>query len=130
MTDTHPVPFSLEELWVLQGTIRHEQAQPWQGSWPAYNLDLNGKIARAILFCIDYEQEFAQVVLTKGDTLAIDYCVSKDIKDANGKPVGKKILEKVFRARLAIEDGNELVVDEPDDDGRITRLSVFRKANE
>lgn len=130
MTETAPVPFTLDELWVLQGAVRHEQAQPWQGMWPAYSLSLNDEIARGIIFCIDNLEGFYTIPLSRGDCLCIDATVSKDIKDANGKLIGKKILEKSFRARLAILDGFQLMADEPDDDGKIARLGVYRKATE
>lgn len=124
------MPFTLDELWILQGTVRHEQPQPWQGNWPAVSVELNDAIAAAIVFCLDNEQEFATLALSRGDCLLIDYCVSKDIKDANGKMTGKAILLKTFRARQAIAYGDMALVDEPDDDGRTVRLSTFRKANE
>ena len=129
MTDTTPVPFTLLELWVLQSFIRHEQPQPWQGKWPGYSLELNDDIAAAIVFCVDEEQEFAQLMLSRGDCLVIDCCVNNAAKDSQGNPAGKMILLKSFRARQALSYPMSLT-DEPDRDEQASRMETFRKATE
>ncbi len=130
MSDTVPVPFTLDELWTIQGGVRHEQGQPWQGLWPTTSVALNDDIAAGIVFCLDSQQEFCTLLLSRGDCFLIDYCISKDLKDATGKPVGRHILTKTFRARQALAYGELPTVDEPDDDGKAARLNTIRKAYE
>ena len=130
MSNTVPVTFSLEELWTLQGGVRHEQAQPWQGGWPGYSRELNDVIAEGIVFCVDEGQELATLLLSRGDLYCIDFCISKDIKDPGGKQIGRAILLKTFRARQRLAYGDQLLTDEPDDDGSTARLNIYRKATE
>ncbi len=97
--------FSADELWLLQSVIRHEI--PQQETWrhPPASLDLNGKIAEALLFLADAKSiSEVALVLNLGDCLAIDYCAPQSAKSAAGVPLGKQILIKSYRARREIED--------------------------
>lgn len=118
MPDRTPQTFTLEELWLLQAKVRHEMAH--QGEWksaPA-NLELNERVAMAILFCEDNGQPDACLELSLDDCLAIDYVVPQEAKDVNGVPLGKPILRKSFRARaklLGHEYSAVASAEEPDD---------------
>ncbi len=105
--------FSLEELWLMQSVIRHEMPQIDQWKFAPANLDLNDQIAQALVFCDENGVNEAALVLSRGDCLAIDYCVPQGAKSAAGVPIGKHILMKSFRARRAIEDQDFRLTDEP-----------------
>ncbi len=105
--------FSLEELWLMQSVIRHEMPQIDQWKFAPANLELNDQIAQALVFCDENGVNEAALVLSRGDCLAIDYCVPQGAKSAAGVPIGKHILMKSFRARRAIEDQDFRLTDEP-----------------
>jgi hypothetical protein len=99
MPETTPVAFTLEELWLLQGCIRHEV--PQQESWrmPPASLALNDAIAEGILFCTDGKEDEAAVLLSMADCLAIDATVPSGARNVDGLPIGRSVLLKSFRAR-------------------------------
>lgn len=105
--DAVPVTFTLSELWVLQGVVRHESAQPWQGKWPITSVELNDRIAEAIWFCTNENQQEAAIILTRGDCYLIDALVPASAKDTDGKLVGKPILLKTYHVRSVLADGIE-----------------------
>lgn len=110
------VPFTLDELWFLQSVIRHDMAGAFE-NWemPPVSIDLNDQIAEAILLCEDGADE-AHLVLSRHSCLVIDYCVDASARDINGKPIGRNILLKSFRARMQIKDGDSPlynIVEEP-----------------
>jgi hypothetical protein len=115
MADTAPVVFTLDELWLLRSVVRHEMASQETWKFPPASLDLNDRIAEAILFCHEHEVDEAALMLTRGDTLILDYVVPQDAKSARGIPLGVPILLKTFAARRALEE-DQLVAedDEPD----------------
>lgn len=108
---THPVPFALADLWLIQGFVRHEMAQQDTWKFPPASLSLNSSIAEAILFCVDQNEPEAVIDLSLGDCLVFDYLIPNTLSDVDGKPVGREILLKTFRARRAIEDGTALTAD-------------------
>lgn len=130
MSETFPVAFSVDELWILQAFVRHEQGTPWQGKWPAFSLDLNDAIAEALVFCDDNAEQMATLQLSKGDCYLVDYCVPNNVKDANGRLIGKQILMKSFHARQAIAYGDLATAEEPASDDVTQRLNTVRKALE
>ncbi|MCC7366421.1 MAG: hypothetical protein IT303_18840 [Dehalococcoidia bacterium] len=105
--------FTCEELWLLQGVIRHEVAQGEQWRYPPASLDLNDQIAESLLRCADLGIDEAALVLSLADALAIDYCVPQSAKSPSGVPIGKNILMKSFRVRREIELGSEPETEEP-----------------
>lgn len=106
--------FTLDQLWLLRSVVRHEMAQQETWKIPPADRSLNGQIASAILFCVDNAQGEAAVRLTLGDTYVLDYCVQQDAKDPkSGVNIGKPILLEVFRARKAIEEGENAYAEEP-----------------
>jgi hypothetical protein len=116
MEDTVSIVFSLEELWLMQACVRHETAQAEQWKFPPASLPLNDAIAAAILFCEEQKAGEAALLLSRHDCLVLDYNVPSSAKDAYGKPIGKAILLKSFKARsqldgdlcLAEETGQEM----------------------
>lgn len=97
--------FTIEELWLLQSVIRHELPQLDQWKFPPASIDLNDQIAETLLLCEENNLSEAALLLSRGDTLVIDYCVPQNAKSASGLPVGKNVLMKSFRARRALESG-------------------------
>ncbi len=131
MPDSISVLFTKDELWVLQGFVRHETGQPWQGAWPNFSKDLNDQIANALLFCEDESQLDAAIVLSKGDCYAIDSLVPNSLKSAAGTLVGRAILLKTFRVRSQLEGSFTSTADEPTVDVKeIERKLEEWKANE
>jgi hypothetical protein len=107
MADTAPVIFTLEELWLLRSVVRHEI--PSQETWkfPPASLHLNDQIAETILLCHENQLEEAALMLSRGDTLIIDYVVPQDAKSAKGVPLGVPVLLKSFRARKELAEGEQ-----------------------
>lgn len=102
MADTAPVVFTLDELWLLRSVVRHEMQSQETWKFPPASVDLNDQIAEAILFCHEHQVEEAALMLTRGDTLIIDFVVPQDAKSARGVPLGTPILLKTFAARRAL----------------------------
>lgn len=121
-----PVTFTTAELWLLRSVVRHEASPAWQGKWPTYDLELNEQIAEAILLCTDEGQAEANLVMTKGDLLILDALVPQDAKDAQGKPIGKDILLKTFRARRLLNGGVVDTAEDPDVTQQRTRLEEWK----
>ena len=111
--NTASAVFSVEELWMLQSSIRHEIAQLEQWKFPPASLDLNDQVAECLLRCHEYSLSEGPLVLSRGDCLVIDYCVPQTAKSPSGVPIGKNILIKSFRARMQLIDGDLLGADEP-----------------
>ena len=125
---TASVVFTAEELWLIQGVIRHEIAQSEQWRNPPADLDLNDLIAEALLRCHEHELDEAAIQLNLGMCFAIDYCVPQNAKSPSGIPIGKNILMKSFRARKIIKDGADLIVEEPNAPNRIEIDAQLREA--
>jgi len=107
------VVFSKEELWYLRSVVRHEMAGGDAWRFPPVSLDLNSQIADAILLCEDQGQDEAALTLTMGDCYLIDAVVDQNAKDANGRPIGKPVLLKAFRARTVIAGYPQATAEEP-----------------
>ncbi len=99
------VILSLDELWLLRSVVRHEVSEQRNWQRPPANLDLNGRIARAVLRCEELHASEDMLPLTTDDCLVLDYVVPQDARDVNGRPIGKALLLKVFAARRSLEDG-------------------------
>jgi len=97
--------FTLDELWLIHAVIRHEAPGQKEMKFPYSNLDLNDLLAETILRCEEQGLKDAALTLTRGDCLAIDATVSVGMKDQYGKPIGKNILLKVFKARDMLSGG-------------------------
>ena len=97
-----PVAFTLGELWLLQGCVRHEIAS--QDTWrrPPADLALNTAIADAIYDCVEFNLGEVTLLLSAHHTLIIDALVPQAAKDADGHALGKVILLKSFAARRAL----------------------------
>lgn len=102
MPDRTPVVFTLSELWLLQGKVRHEIAGREQWQTPPADRELNDQVAMALLFCEDNSAGEACLALSIGDCLVLDYVVPQDAKDSEGRALGKPILRKTFAARRAL----------------------------
>lgn len=111
--NTASAVFSVEELWMLQSTVRHELAQIEQWKFPPASVDLNDQIAECLLRCHEYNLAEGALILSRGDCLVIDYCVPQTAKSVAGVPIGKNILMKSFRARMQLLDGDILAAEEP-----------------
>lgn len=111
---TTSVIFTCEELWLLQSTIRHEVPQMEQWGNPPASPSLNDQVADALLRCTEFNLAEAALLLTRGDCLAIDYCVPQGAKSSSGAPIGKNILLKSFKARRELDDGPDLEAEEPE----------------
>ncbi|MGI8925326.1 MAG: hypothetical protein ACR2HN_01605 [Tepidiformaceae bacterium] len=96
--------FTVDELWLLQSVVRHEMAQSEQWKQPPVSLALNDQVAESLLLCHDNGLAEAALLLTRGDCLAIDYCVSQGAKSPSGVAVGKSVLLKSFKARRELEE--------------------------
>jgi len=121
-----PVEFTQDELWILQSVLRHEQASNGEWKFPPWGVDLNDAICEAIVFCVENKQKEVSVSLSRGDLLAIDYHINPFYKDPLGKQVGKDILLKVMRARMALREAPWETVQEPDDQDMRTRFAVWK----
>ena len=108
------IEFSIAELWLLQGVIRHELAA--QGTWkfPPASIELNDQVAAAILRCYDHDVPTAFLELTRGDTLAIDFLVPNTAKDQSGVMIGKAVLLKSFKARADLAEWFAATAEEPE----------------
>jgi hypothetical protein len=120
------IEFSIQELWLIRAVVRHESSPAWQGKWPTYNLELNDQVAEAILLCTDEKQDGASLMVTQGDLYLLDAMVPQDAKDAAGKPIGKDILLKTFRARRELSGGERATAEDPDVAEQRTRLEEWK----
>lgn len=111
---TTSIVFSCDELWLLQSTIRHEVAQMEQWKNPPASASLNDQVADALFRCSELNLTEAAILVTRGDCLAVDYCVPQGAKSASGAPIGKSILMKSFKARRELDEGPELSAEEPE----------------
>ena len=108
------IEFSYEELWLLQGVVRHEMQGQEVWKFPPASLDLNDQIARALLHCDVNKVPTAFLELTRGDTLAIDFLVPNTAKTAGGVMIGKAVLLKSFKARADIAEWFAATAEEPE----------------
>lgn len=111
--ETVSVMFSLDELWLAQAAVRHECERMGEWKFPPASLDLNDQIAGAILACVERNEPEGPLLLSRGDTLLLDYCVPAGAKDAKGQLLGKTVLLKTFAARRDLRDGPQPVGVEP-----------------
>jgi hypothetical protein len=112
-TRTASQVFTCDELWLLQSVIRHELPQLDQWNFPPASVDLNDQIAEALVLCDENSLGEAALLLTRGDTLVIDYCVPQGAKSVAGVAIGKSVLLKSFRARRALETSDMPSAEEP-----------------
>lgn len=127
-----PAVFTLAELWVLRGCIRHGLASMHE-QWPKFapaSQALNDQIVYAIVACEDYKVPEMALALSYADCLAIDYCVQEQAKDSAGNLAGRAILLKAARARKALADVYSTAIGMSDDPEVRARLATFRKAHE
>ena len=97
------VPFDLAELWLLQQHVRHEMQGLREWEAPPASLELNDRIAGAILLLEETGEGEAAFELAFGDCLVIDYVIPASAKDVDGKLIGKRILLKTYEARRQIQ---------------------------
>lgn len=114
MNEEVAVTFSLDELWLLHTVIRHESDNSRTWKFPSSGLELNDRIAEAILVCEETPLPESALDLSRGDCLCIDANVNVGMKDAYGKMAGKSILLKVFAARRTLSGGIEATAQEPE----------------
>lgn len=103
--DTTVLVLSVDALWLLQSRVRHEHAAMDTWHYPLASASLNDAIAEALLFCEETQAKEAAIVVTWGDLLLIDAVVDASAKDAEGKPLGKPLLLKTFKARQCLRRG-------------------------
>ena len=94
----HFVEFTLEELWMLNDVVRHDEDAISGKKWPVVSTELNGQVALAIAACEDHKLGGYCMALTMGDLLLLDANVRRDMKTPEGAK-GVDVLLKVFRAR-------------------------------
>lgn len=111
--NTACIVVSVDELWLLQRFIRHEMAEQDRWHFPPVSVDLNDQIADALRLTKKNGLTDAALVLTRGDCLAIDYCVPSEAKTPAGVPIGRDLLLKTYSARYLIDNGDELTAAEP-----------------
>ena len=92
------IEFTINELWLLNSFVRHDEDAINKKRWPVVSTELNEQIALAIVACEDSGLEGYTLLLTKGDLLLIDYHIRCDTKTPEGAK-GKEILLKIYRAR-------------------------------
>lgn len=127
LNDTVRVEFSLPELWLMRGTVRHAIANEdqWKG-YPPANVDLNDQIAAAILRCEEYNIGVTTLDLSRGDCLVIDFNVNQDAKDREGNEIGKELLLKTFKARKQLRgEDAEWPIPNEWPDGDLTNEGAF-----
>lgn len=131
-----PVTFSLNQLWMLNGYIRHEFQQMEMWKFPPGGRDLNDQIAEAILVCSESGrneedsltiQEYT-LLLSKGDLYAIDFHIRDGMKDPNGVNVGREILLLTFKARRTLSEGVQNTAVEPpiDHDAVVSKMEEWK----
>lgn len=102
MPDKTPIVFTLPELWLLQGKVRHEAASRDQWRVQPASQELNTQVAMAILLCEENGLPDACLEVSFDDCLVIDYVIPQDAKDSEGRPLGRPILRKSFVARRCL----------------------------
>jgi hypothetical protein len=63
--------------------------------------------------------------VTRRDCLLIDYVTEQDAKGSDGKPLGKPLLMASFSAYREIEEGPMPTAEDPDAEGKRSRLREF-----
>lgn len=99
MPDRTPIIFTLQELWLLQGKVRHDTAHREQWTVPPANQELNTQVAMAILLCEENGVLDACLELSFEDCLLLDYVIPQEAKDSDGHQLGRPVLRKSFLAR-------------------------------
>lgn len=96
--DTVPIVFTLAELWILQGFVRHDERALPEDKYPLKSTDLNGTIALAISTCERVSLKEHTLLLSYEEMLLIDAAVPQAVKTEEGGR-GKDILLKICNAR-------------------------------
>ena len=124
MKTSTPVTFTADELWLLQGVVRHEMPQGDTWKFPPASVDLNDQIADVLIACIDAGLREATLSLTRGDLLLLDFVVPQSATSPIGTKLGREILLKSFRARRALS-GDELPnAAEPEDTPTLNEIDA------
>lgn len=114
MENTAPVVFSVDELWLIRNTCRHEMAQQDRWKFPPTDLDLNDQVAFALDACAESGFPEYTLLLTRHQCLVLDHNIPAEAKDSNGRLLGQPILLKSFKARRLLVEGAVLSADEPE----------------
>jgi hypothetical protein len=69
---------------------------------------------RSLVFCADTNEEKATLLLTDDQCRLIAAVVTMNAYASDGRPIGRELLLKVFRARHAIRHGTIAVATDPD----------------
>lgn len=97
MTDTVPVKFSREELWVLHAAVPdrwHQAAQVFP------NCDnLREDIEAGLVMTEKFDVDYAHIPMTDQDCVLINKCISNQLFGPAGYPMGRVILLKAMTAR-------------------------------
>lgn len=115
------VTFSLDQLWLLNDVVRHEGDNSRVWKFPSASLELNEKVAEAILICEESRPGVSAppsissytLELSHGDLLCIDFWVRRGMKSPGGDPIGQKLLLETFKARRSLSGGWEATATEP-----------------
>lgn len=107
--ERRPLVLTQEELWLLQSVIRHEipQHESWRN--PPGSQSLNDEVARALLRCADGGLLEAAVLVSLADTYALDACVPQTAKSPAGSMIGRTLLLKSFRVRVALQGEEDVI---------------------
>lgn len=98
---------------MLHDFVRHELPESRHWRFPPASEELNEEIALALDACETHGLDEYTLLLSKGDTLVIDFFVRRDHRTPEGVS-GKQLLLKVFHARSELSstlpghEGNDL----------------------
>ncbi len=103
--DSIPIVFTLEELWMLNDFVRHDEERGEEKvKYPNVSTKLNEGIALAIYSCETYGHKDYTLNLDYAEILVIDNHIRRDMKTKGGAN-GQEILMKVYKARSEFSAG-------------------------
>ena len=130
MDNTAPVVFSLDEIWLIRNSCRHEMAQQDRWKFPPTDLDLNDQVAFALDACVASGLSEYTLLLTRHQCLVLDHNIPAEAKDSNGRLLGQPLLLKSFKARRLLTEGEFMEALDDDAEAKVARLAIYRKATE
>ena len=101
-----PVIFTLQELWLLNDFVRHDEEkgdERERARYPTVSTPLNEEIALALNACHEHGLAEYTLTLAYADILLIDHQIRRDYKTMEGAN-GKAILLKVYKARAVMSN--------------------------
>lgn len=109
---TIPIQFDILQLWLLSSAIPDDAfSNPGEELGGSGLLD---QVQDGLVFCADTNEEKATLLLTDNQCRLIAAVVTMNAYASDGRPIGRELLLKVFRARHAIRHGTIAVATDPD----------------